>query len=188
MKTKQTFIVLISLIIGSSCTTRKDLNQDLVFSREDFMETKELNNPKKIIIDSLLNPANFRVVRDSILVVVNQQNCNYLFELYSLNTLNPILQLAPKGNGPEDMLSCATCINSGNIVDFYLQDYNKNEFCKVNLDTMLIKKKLQPSEKFKYSSEILETTDVCISDDKRYIAYNMWYLDKIGRASCRERV
>lgn len=177
MKTRFLFILLVALIIQSCCTAQKESTENFVFSREDFKEIKELRAPEKIIIDSLLNPATFHIVRDSILIVSNQQNCEYLLELYSLTTLKPILQLVTKGNGPEEMLSCSACMKSGSAPEFYLQDWAKKEYYLVHLDSLLKKHKLQPLMKFKYSSEILETTDLCIADDKHYIAYQMWYLD-----------
>ena len=68
MKTKN-LIAVIAAALLSSCMPQKEVAGDVSFSREDFQTTKELSNPQEIAIDSLLNPAGFRVMNDSVLVV-----------------------------------------------------------------------------------------------------------------------
>ena len=119
MKTKNLIAVIAEAFL-SSCTPQKEVAGDVSFSREDFQTTKELSNPQEIAIDSLLNPAGFRVMNDSVLVVVNQPNCEFLLELYSLNTLQPLAQLITKGNGPGEMFSCALGLHSNASDNFYL--------------------------------------------------------------------
>ena len=136
MKTKN-LIAVIAAAFLSSCTPQKEVAGDVSFSREDFQTTKELSNPQEIAIDSLLNPAGFRVMNDSVLVVVNQPNCEFLLELYSLNTLQPLAQLITKGNGPGEMFSCALGLHSNASDNFYLQDSNSKTCYIVDLKTLL---------------------------------------------------
>ncbi len=99
MKTKN-LIAVIAAAFLSSCTPQKEVAGDVSFFARGLSDNKkELSNPQEIAIDSLLNPAGFRVMNDSVLVVVNQPNCEFLLELYSLNTLQPLAQLITKGNG-----------------------------------------------------------------------------------------
>ena len=136
MKTKN-LIAVIAAALLSSCMPQKEVAGDVSFSREDFQTTKELSNPQEIAIDSLLNPAGFRVMNDSVLVVVNQPNCEFLLELYSLNTLQPLAQLITKGNGPGEMFSCALGLHSNASDNFYLQDSNSKTCYIVDLKTLL---------------------------------------------------
>ena len=176
MKTKN-LIAVIAAALLSSCMPQKEVAGDVSFSREDFQTTKELSNPQEIAIDSLLNPAGFRVMNDSVLVVVNQPNCEFLLELYSLNTLQPLAQLITKGNGPGEMFSCALGLHSNASNNFYLQDPNSKTCYIVDLKTLLNSRKFVSDEQFRYSSEVLPTSDLCLLDDNRYIGYHMWYLD-----------
>lgn len=176
MKTKN-LIAVIAAALLSSCMPQKEVAGDVSFLREDFQTTKELSNPQEIAIDSLLNPAGFRVMNDSVLVVVNQPNCEFLLELYSLNTLQPLAQLITKGNGPGEMFSCALGLHSNASDNFYLQDPNSKTCYIVDLKTLLNSRKFVPDEQFRYSSEVLPTSDLCLLDDNRYIGYHMWYLD-----------
>lgn len=175
MKTKNLIAVIAAFL--SSCMPQKEVPGDVSFSREDFQTTKELSNPQEIAIDSLLNPASFRVMNDSVLVVVNQPNCEFLLELYSLNTLQPLAQLITKGNGPGEMFSCALGLHSNASDNFYLQDPNSKTCYIVDLNTLLNSRRFVPDEQFRYSSEVLATSDLCLLDDNRYIGYHMWYLD-----------
>lgn len=166
------------IILMTSCTTREPFRGDRTFSREDFRETKFLTDPEEIVIDSLLNPASFRVLRDSLLLVGNQPNCDYLFEVYSLNTLQPLLQLVTKGNGPGEMFTCGLGLHDNLSADFYLQDDNSKTCYWVHLDTLLHTKKWSVKTKLNYSSEVLATSGICLLNDKEhYLGYHMWYLD-----------
>lgn len=122
------------VLAGGSCTSREEMTGDIVFTRADFKETKTLTDAEETEIDSLLYPASFRVLDDTVLVVANQPVCEYQLELYSLNTLQPLAQLVRKGNGPEEMLSCGLCLNSNCSRDFYLRDMATQTCYAVNLD------------------------------------------------------
>lgn len=174
---KVLIILLIIFVAVSSCMQQKSSSDRVVFSREDFRSQIYLDNPYEIIIDSLLNPANFIVMNDSVLVVGNQDNCDYLLEIYSLNTRQPLARLVTKGNGPNEMSACAVNIHSNTNAEFHLQDINTQLYYTVNLDSILKNNRLQILSKFKYSSDILSTADLCLLDGDRYIGYNMWYLD-----------
>lgn len=177
MKMRFLLVALVSAVLVAGCTSHKEPSGSIVFSREDFKETKVLTEPEEIVIDDLLNPASFRVMDDSVLVVGNQPNCDYLLEFYSLNTLHPLAQLVTKGNGPGEMFSCGLGLHSNASSEFYLQDQNSNTFYIVNMDTLLQHHKFIPLSKFTYSSEVLPTADLCPLGDGRYIGYHMWYLD-----------
>lgn len=159
------------------CTAPKTEETDRSFVREDFKESKELKHTEEIVIDNLLHPASFRIMHDSILVASNQPDCEYLLELYSLHTLQPLAQLIRKGNGPDEMLSCSMDAHSNTTPQFYLQDMRTNTWYTVNIDSICKHRSLQIQSKFQYSSEVLHTVGLCPYDEERYIGYHMWYLD-----------
>jgi len=177
MKNVLIVLLLVVFIAISSCTQQEESVDRVVFSRETFGSHIYLNNPYEIVIDSLLNPANFIVMNDSVLVVGNQDNCEYLLEIYSLNTRQFLVRFVAKGSGPNEMSTCAVNIHSNASTEFYLQDINTQLYYTVNLDSILKNNRLQILSRFKYSSEILSTADLCLLDSNHYIGYNMWYLD-----------
>ena len=174
---KKVLIILLIIFVAVSCTQQKSSFDRVVFSREDFGNQIYLDNPYEIVIDSLLNPANFIVMNDSVLVVGNQDNCEYLLEIYSLNTRQLLARFITKGSGPNEMSACAVNIHSNASAEFHLQDINTKLYYTVNLDSILKNNRLQILSKFKYSSDILSTMDLCLLDSVRYIGYNMWYLN-----------
>lgn len=166
---------LLAAVIISGCSSGKEASGNISFSRTDFMETKELKDAEEIVIDSLLYPASFRIINDSILVASNQPICEYMLEFYSLNTLKPIARMIQKGNGPDDMLSCYLNLHSSESPCFSLADGNMKKCYHVNIDTLLAYNKLKPLHSFRYSSEINPTTSVLEHDANTYIGCNMWY-------------
>ena len=77
----KSFVISFMLImVVSSCSFENKVPKNIFFSRNDLTEVKELKNPEEIVIDSLLYPASFRIIKDSILVVNNQPMCDYMLE------------------------------------------------------------------------------------------------------------
>ena len=179
MKEYTLFILLFVNLIQSCTIERKNASdeQEQTFVRTNFAKTKELKMAQEIVIPDLLNPASFRVIHDSVLIVNNQPGCDYFLELYSLKTLQPIVQLVPKGNGPGEMKSCWLSLHTNDCNQFYLQDDATKTYYTVDIDSILINRKLHILSKFRYSSEILSSAGLCMIDDKGYIGYHQWYLD-----------
>ena len=162
---------------GCKQTYQEESESVLKFVRTDFRETIYLNEPKEIIIEDLLNVAVLRVMRDSILVVGNQPNCEYLLELYSLNNIcKPLKQLVRKGTGPSEMISCVLGLYGNDDRNFLLTDYNTGICNVVNMNVLLKDSPFEPLYKFKYSSEISDNSNVCMVNDSSYVGYNRWYL------------
>ena len=149
----------------------------VTFGREDFVRQQELHNPTEIVFDSLLNPTAFYLMYDTLVVVQNQPNCDYLIEMYSLTTRERVGKFAPKGGGPDDYLSCLCFVRSGsdsviNLIDQQL------EICHiVQVSSSIATERLQERKRFRYNPEIHPYSDICIPNDTHYIGYNMWYLN-----------
>jgi hypothetical protein len=160
----------------SACSSKTEGDvATIYFAREDFKQVTQLNNPETISLEDMLNPASFRILNDTLLIVGNQDNCENLIEVYSLNSLRPKLKAVHKGSGPGEMLSCSLCLNYSDSRSFYLQDTSSKRYYTINVDSLLSSGKLNLTEWFTYSSEALETVDICPVNTSAYIAYNMWY-------------
>lgn len=176
MKKYLSHLALVSSLFLVGCQ-EKPINDERIFFRTDFRETKVMGNPEEIVIEDLLYPASFRVMYDSILVVGNQPVCDYQLELYSLKTLKPIKQLITKGNGPNEMFSCSLALHTNQDKPFYVQDSNAGICYVTDMKSLLANAAFAPLCKFRYSSEVLNTTDICLMGDNRYVGYHMWYLE-----------
>lgn len=175
MKQIKFFTVVILLLLFVACNSNKNFDITRI-TRESFKTNINLENPEEIIIDSLLNPTAFDILYDTIIVVQNQPNCDYLLELYSLRSLKPITKIIRKGNGPYEMISCIPFIHSSTDPNFLLQDRNKNIYYVVNLDSMLNLNRLYYTKKINMNADIHPDFDIVSLDGSNYFGYNMWYL------------
>ena len=176
-KIKFVAIVFAFCLLFISCNTSK--KADIVkITRDSFKTSFVLTNPKEIIIDSLLYPDCFNIMYDSIIVVQNNYKCEYLLELYSLNSLQSLGKFVKKGNGPGEMSSCRVSIHSSTNPVFTLEDRNKNFLYQVNLDSMIRKQKLYVEKKIHLINPNFNPYFNVISlDGKNYLGNNMWYMN-----------
>lgn len=174
---RKLFLLFVAGMFLCRCSGPEDKSM-ITFSRDDFPQTIVLKDPLVYDLDEqLLYPASFYVVQDTVLVVQNQPGCEYLLELYSLNTLQPLLQTVRMGNGPEELSSCICYIYSGMDPVFYLDDYNTGTWHTVNMDSMLTNKRVQFLDKFQYTSNRHIYSQLAVLNKEKYITYNLWYLD-----------
>lgn len=173
-------VAIILAILVTSCRfshSNIDHSVSQRFSREDFVIEKQLVDPEEIIIENLLNPVCYNVIKDSLIVVVNQSNCKYFLEIYSLNNRELIASYITKGNGPGEMVDCDCFFPNSTSSLFYVRDMYKNILYITNLDSLLYFKSFAYTRKFKFSDDLYMNSEICIINDSQYIGYNMWYLD-----------
>ena len=104
---KRTFLFLFSTLALFSCSNQVAENQDIHFTREDFQSQKLLSNPEKVVFEDTYNdPVCYWLIQDSLVMVQNQPQSDYMIEIFSLNTQKRILALATRGNGPGEFGSC----------------------------------------------------------------------------------
>ena len=171
MKSKSIFFYLMLVMACSSCNPTGDKSSVTThFTYADFKEERQLSNPQVLTMDSLLYPAGFYLLRDTLIVVNNQPSCEYLMEIYSLNNLDkPLLQIAPKGGGPNDLVSCACFIPDNETDTFYVQSPSTNTYYRTDIGTILQNKKFVPADKFQYTSLSHNLSDICVLDDNSYV-------------------
>mgnify|MGYP002869341542 CR=1 FL=1 len=169
-------IVFLFALLLAGCSSKMP-DTSMTLTRDSFMHSAILDNPERIVLNDVLDPANMKVMCDSLLVINNQPSNEYLVEIYSLNNMLPIVKMVTRGSGPKDMLSCAVDISSNVTNDFLLQDAERKEMLLVNLDTLLNQGELNYKDRFRYSPEVLQNGSILPLDNNRYVADNMWYVD-----------
>ena len=179
MKSRAIFFCLMLATTFSGCNQTADKGSITThFTYADFKEERQLSNPQVLTMDSLLYPASFYLLRDTLIVVNNQPECEFLMEIYSLNELNkPLLRIAPKGNGPNDLVPCGCLIHNNESDEFYVESPSTNTYYRTDIGVILQNKKFVPTDKFQYTSLSHVQSDICVVDDSSYVAYNIWYVD-----------
>ncbi|MDR1339320.1 MAG: hypothetical protein LBK58_04635, partial [Prevotellaceae bacterium] len=105
MYKKVLIIGLMTLCFGCNSNKPTDRDESVIsFDRKDIPKQVVLHDPEEIVFEDLLNPAAFYVVYDTLVVVQNQPNCDYMIEMYSLNGKTLLGQFAQRGGGPDDFL------------------------------------------------------------------------------------
>jgi len=172
-------LLLSIIVLCVSCNVNKDGggNGSIINLDRNGVKQVHLTDPDEIVFDDLLNPAAFYVMYDTLVVVQNQPNCDYLIEMYSFNSQTPVGQFAQKGGGPDDFLSCSCFVPSGRDSVICALDRNSGTYSVINIPLTLAQKRLHISRRFRYDPEIHPYSDIIRSDDEHYIGYNMWYMD-----------
>ena len=175
-------LFLASALCISCQTTLHGGENEKHFNYSDISERHELANPIDIMPEELLNPANFRVMNDSVMVVTNQPNCEYLLEMYSLNTGKQLGKYASKGQGPEEMLSCYVFCNDNVSPNFYLMDGQMGMIYQENLNDLLSSQSINKTLAYRYSSDIYINGGFCLMGEDGYVASSNWYCpdDRFG--------
>jgi hypothetical protein len=174
--------VLISgfILLSLSCHPDRSGNKDSAvtdFGREDFAVQASLGDPEEIVFEELLNPTAFYLMYDSLAVVQNQPNCEYLIEICSLKDRAVIAQFASKGPGPDEFFSCEFSVHSGADSVLHAIDRQKGVCCIINLPSSLQSKLPEIERRFRYDPEIHPYPAIHLIDSKHYIGRSMWYLN-----------
>ena len=175
---KRTFLFLFSTLALFSCSNQIAENQDILFTREDFQSQKLLSNPEKVVFEDTYNdPVCYWLIQDSLVLVQNQPQSDYMIEIFSLNTQKRILALATRGNGPGEFRSCKCIVPSSQSPVFYIKDAQQSKMYTVNIPQTLQTGELAIEKQFQYSEDIHPQTDICILNDTEYAGYHFWHLD-----------
>lgn len=170
-------ICMLTIVLIVGCRTEKQKEDAIDFSRADFPTAYRLEQPEEIGVDSLLDPVTSYLYHNDYLVIGNQSHCDYLIEIYSLKENKIVARLAPRGNGPGEVASCFCYASSSEENLFNFKDMQTGTFYRIRLDSSLINNKLYIQEQFRYDSNTHPNAEIYKMGDKRYVGYNMWYLD-----------
>lgn len=178
MKHLNWFIMVVLPVIIGGCNSKEKDNAVVNFTRDNFKQQVTLSNPEEIILEETLDdPTAFFLMHDSVVIVQNQTHCDYMIELFSLNSKKQLAQLATKGNGPDEFKSCFCFVHSNDDPLFYLKDDEVYSYMTVNLDSTLQSKKLNIQQRFQYNQELHYYVEICPVDNNHYVGYHMWYLN-----------
>lgn len=167
-------IFLLNLImLGYSCSSSNKDEKISTFDRKDIPEIISLSQPDTIQIEEALDPLEFFLVKDSLIVISNKNaSSTYKSGVYSLNNRKLIKEIAPKGNGPKEFISCTLDIRENNSDIFYIEDVIQNKYWKCSMDSILSGSDYL-LENFRYSREVIRLCPL----DSSYIGYNFWYIN-----------
>lgn len=167
------FYYLIIIIALFGCTQREDISSIQTFTREDFKEMKVLKAEERIKLEAALNPLYCYVLRDSLVLVGNRGDAQlYKAGLYSLKSQTLIRELAPKGEGPEEFLSCSLDVRDCHSDIFYLEDVIQNKYWECSIDSILSGGDYL-LRSFTYSRDVIRLCPL----NNEYVGYNFWHLD-----------
>lgn len=176
MKSKFFLSCGICLIVASSCSSFRAEQSDVKLTKDVFDKNQKVLKSENIQLnDSLCDPTCFYVLRDTLALVINQPQCEYIMEFYSLKSRRLIARIAPVGQGPDELTSSCSLVEKENDSILYIRD--RNSCYKLSIDSMLKYKRLMPLSKFKLSPDVHNYCEICMLGDTKYIAYNIWYLD-----------
>lgn len=161
------------LFLCYGCNDRASVTPTIVFDRTDFENTIVLSHPDTICVEDALNPLDFYLVKDSLVLIENADNSQqYKAGLYSLSQGKLIREIAPKGEGPKEFVSCQLDVRENSSDLFYIDDFVQNKYWECNLDSIIANKEYLVKS-FTYSRDVIR---LC-SQDSTYIGYNFWYLN-----------
>ena len=129
------------------------------------------------LFDTYNDPVCYWLIQDSLVMVQNQPQSDYMIEIFSLNTQKRILALATRGNGPGEFRSCKCIVPSSQSPVFYIKDAQQSKMYTVNIPQTLQTGELAIEKQFQYSEDIHPQTDICILNDTEYAGYHFWHLD-----------
>lgn len=167
-------VAVIFFLTVISCNTSEKNNYDdhvlVEYSRSDFNDSTELQgtigtlpNP-----DSLSDPVEMRIIRDSILMILNLEADTFL-EFYNYNTLELINKCVPVGRGPNELLSCR--IEDFNRDSILLKDIVSKSLMILSVDSILVKR----NEVIKKQSFPKWTDNIAFYNSKYAIASDWRY-------------
>jgi hypothetical protein len=168
------YLFFIFVIVFYSCTNQKKSETKLVrFNRNDFKRTSELI-AEDLKFEIPLNPFEFRILSDTLILVYTHKHLDFFYELYSLNTYNKIVDFCRKGKGPNEFLSAEEIFQQNNSFIF-IKDPTKKRIARYCLDSLLGRnKEYQPAFR-SYPNWTKDFTVFAESD--KLICYNRWFSD-----------
>lgn len=173
---KQLVFLTFFLTLLSSCNKSSNENTyTTFFSREDFIQKDTLHFSEKINIKEVLNPFYIYLVKDSLALISYRDVVQpYKAGLYSLKSGKLIREIAPKGEGPQEFISCTLDVRDNNSDIFYIEDVVQNKYWICSIDS-IISGAPYLLQSFTYSRDAIRLCP--LEQEKEYIGYNFWYLN-----------
>lgn len=143
------------------------------FYLEDFPETIYCK------VDSILigSPTSiyFNLIRDSLVVVTCNGDDGHFIEVYNLNNKNDIIKCISRGTGEGRFIGARAVFDDmDNPTSFRIIDMMDNCLAEINIDTLLKYREKFRAKKIFFPG-ITDIFNICVYDDKKFIAQNIYY-------------
>ena len=176
---KNTLWTIFVLLLLCSCKLSKE---DIYrFTRDDFEKTVILQNPETIVLSDdnyVTDPVNYFLIRDTLVLVLNQPNSESLLDLYSLTTGNLLARLVLRGRGPNEFISCYPIIHSNQLSNFIITT-DENSCYFIDVESTIANRRLHVTNSLEYWNPNLHPRiEICVLDSDSYIGYNLFYANR----------
>lgn len=166
---KKLFTLTIVVLLMVGCSDK--IENVISFSHENFQCTKKLKG-EKIDIPSELSPNEIFVIRDSLVLICNENPAmKNKVGLYNLKTWELMGEFATRGHADNEFIDCNVTLNN-NSNTFFLKDMQKSKFWICDIDS-LANNKPCVKKQFDYSRDIIDLYPL----DTTYVGFNFWYLN-----------
>jgi len=172
MKLLKNILTPTILVLLAGCSSTEDKNM-IEYTRDDFSATFELTgNP--LWGDSIVNPDEAYIVRDSMVLVSNDDPAQgKKVKLFSLRDGHLISSYFSKGHAENEVISCDLKYFSLNDKYFYIDDFTQGKYFVCSLDSMC-KNRNPILRSFYYSRDIISVFPL----DTTYIGFSSWFIDE----------
>ena len=173
---KKKYLGMVSIVIlclNISCIETNKKKGVIYFTRADCRDSVNVVLDTIPISHDIFNPIAFHVIKDSLLLVRNAQNSDFLVEVYNLNTKQLLTKAARRGKGFNEVLGGFTVYSSEQSY-FLFFDMISRRFQKYDIDSLIAYKEhylpiLQNTPR--------EAVDIALIDSNRFVFYDDRYLE-----------
>jgi hypothetical protein len=162
----------LSIIVFFGCSTHHHNTDKIkIFTRKDFVKDTTLKGTL-VGFHTSAYPLNYTVIRDSLIFVTNWHGDPWYVEIYNLHSKQLIRQIARKGDGPNEFLSCRLIYSNPSDDYFLLYDLVKQSASKYSIDSVCLSKSVVPMETIALPRC---TKDIALYDTTTLIGYNSYF-------------
>ncbi|GAA3557865.1 BF3164 family lipoprotein [Snuella lapsa] len=166
-------IILIILFVGC----QKSKVQSIKITKESFLDIKKLKG-EQIEIKGLLDPFRYHLIRDTLVIVENNQTDDNYFELFNIKTKQKILEFGQRGKGPNELLSAQLLNNSSdsknNNSQLFVYDVVKRRLSEYNIDSLMRNGSQKKIKTMDFPSSVKSFTYM---ENNKFICYNSFFLE-----------
>ena len=169
------FSIIILICFINRCKTPDEKHETIYFEREDFNQQFDLKG-ERIVLDSIMydnNPLSHTLIRDSLVFVSYWDGTPYFLKIFNLNTMENVANLARKGRGPNEYLSCMLNYRTADNY-FYIFDGARRQGSRYNIDSVLLLGKSYTPINVKLPNY---TRNFMFLNDSTIIGYNGFYFN-----------
>jgi hypothetical protein len=169
-------IIVLLMCSFYSCSNNELDNKQIEINRENFPDCIRLVG-QNILLDSIIAPYGFYVLRDSLLLVENKLADPFYMKLYNLNTQIEIAKFSRRGRGPHEVLSAdfaSNIYNYSNSNEILIYDVIKKRVSEFNLDSLLHNNENYSPNQTDFPHYVFNFSKL---NDSCFICFNSFYIN-----------